>query len=56
MTDPTPDPERPVEPDEVPEPEPVPDDERPVLPDEPPTEILPDPERPVPPDPDEPVS
>ena len=49
MTDPKPDPERSVEPDEDPD-ELVPEDERPVLPDEPPAEPLPDEERPVPPD------
>jgi hypothetical protein len=55
MTDPTPtpDPERPVEPEEPATP--VPDPDRPILPEEPGTEIIPDPDRPVPPiDPDGP--
>jgi hypothetical protein len=56
MTDPTPvpDPERPVEPDEVPTEPTEPDPERPILPEEPPTEIVPDPDRPVSMDPDGP--
>lgn len=54
MPTPIPDPERPVEPDDLAPEEPaLPDDERPVDPVEDEAEVLPDEERPVPPEVDE---